>query len=59
MIYSDIHSKNTRWSADLYQYLSRLSVYKKENFYIGIKIFNSLPSKIMDLIHDIKHSKEF
>jgi hypothetical protein len=54
---SDIHSKNTRQSVDLYQPLTRLSVYQKGTFYMDIKIFNSLPSKIKDLIHNIKQFK--
>jgi hypothetical protein len=56
-IYSDLHSNNTRQSADLYQPFSRLSSFQKGTFYTGIKIFNSLPSEIKDLIYDIKQFK--
>jgi hypothetical protein len=53
-IYSDLHSNNTRQSADHYQPFSKLSIFQKGTFYMGIKIFNSLPSKIKDLIYNIK-----
>jgi hypothetical protein len=56
-IYSDLHSNNTRQSADLYQPFSRLSNFQKGTFYMGVRIFSSLPSEIKDLIYDIKQFK--
>jgi hypothetical protein len=56
-IYSDLHSNHTGQSADLYQPFSRLSIFQKGTFYMGIKIFSSLPSEIKDLIYDIKQLK--
>jgi hypothetical protein len=56
-IYSDLHSNNTRQSVDIYQPLSRLPIFQKGTYYMGIKIFNSLPSEIKDLIYDFKQLK--
>jgi hypothetical protein len=54
---SEIHSKNTRRSVDFYQPLTRLSIDQRGTSYMGIKIFNSVPSEIRDLVHNIKQFK--
>jgi hypothetical protein len=46
---SEIHNINTSNKLNLHLLLSNLSVYHKGTYYSGIKVFNSLPSKIKDL----------
>jgi hypothetical protein len=53
----DIHGRNTRQSSNLHQTTSNLSLYQRGTYYMGIKIFNSLPSYIKDLSHNIKQFK--
>jgi hypothetical protein len=42
---AEIHSINTRYKSDLHRPLVNLT-YKKGTYYVGIKIFNNLPSDI-------------
>jgi hypothetical protein len=54
---SDIHGSNTRQRSNIHQTTSNLSLYQRGTYYMGIKIFNSLPSYIKDLSHNIKQFK--
>jgi hypothetical protein len=56
-INSDIHGRNTRQSSNLHQTTSNLSLYQRDTYYMGIKVFNSLPSYIKNLSHNIKQFK--
>jgi hypothetical protein len=51
---SDIHSINTRHKCDLHMPHANPSSYQKGACYAGIKLFNTLPSNIKSLSHDIK-----
>jgi len=42
---SDIHGKDSTQSSNLHQTLSELSLYQTGTYFMGIKIFCSLPSK--------------
>jgi exonuclease III len=48
---SDNHPINTRHKTHLHPPLLRLSRYQKAVYYTGIKLFNSLPSKLKDMIN--------
>ena len=56
---SEIHNISTRNNSDFYQPLSHLTIYKKGPFYMGIKVYDSLPPEIWDLSHNIKKFKSF
>jgi hypothetical protein len=43
---SDVHNRNTRLGSNLYQPLAHLSLYQKGTYYMGIKLFNSLPPQL-------------
>jgi len=51
---SEIHSINTRQNSNLYQPPSNLTMYQKETYYFGIKIFNNLPSDIKKIMSPFK-----
>ena len=53
----EIHNINTRNNSDFYQPLSHLTIYQKGPFYMGIKVYNSLPPEIKDFSHNIKKFK--
>jgi hypothetical protein len=53
----DIHGRNTRQSSNLHQTTSNFSLYQRGTYYMGIKIFNSLPSYIKDLSHNTTQFK--
>src|SRR5215469_13047253 len=56
---SDNHPINTRHKTHLHPPLLRLSRYQKGVYYTGIKLFNSLPSKLKDMISNkIQFKKE-
>ena len=40
---SDIHGKDTRQNSYLHQTISNLPLHKRGTYYMGMKIFNSLP----------------
>jgi hypothetical protein len=48
--HSEVHRNNNRQGADLYQPFSRLSIFQRGTFYIGITVFNGLPTEIKKLI---------
>jgi hypothetical protein len=54
---SEIHNINTRTESDLHLPLSHLSISQKGTYYMGIKVFNSLPVPIKDLSHNIEQFK--
>jgi hypothetical protein len=49
---SDIHSRNTGQGSNLYKPSSNLSLYQRGTYYMGIKIFNSLPPYLKKLHND-------
>jgi hypothetical protein len=53
---SDIHNRDTRQAFKLYLYLPRthLSPYQKGSYYMGIKLFNILPSNLKQLYKEVK-----
>jgi len=53
----EIYSINTRNNSYFRQCLSYLTIYHKGPFYMGIKVYNSLPPEIKDLSHNIKKFK--
>jgi len=56
-MHSEIHNINTRNNSDFYEPLSHLTIYQKGPFYVGIKVYNSLPPKIKDLSQNSKKFK--
>jgi hypothetical protein len=54
---SQIHDIMTRYTHDLYQPTSSLSVFMNGSFNMSIKIFNKLPNEIKILIHNTKKFK--
>jgi len=54
---SKIHSINTRNNSSFHQPLSRMTIYQKCPFYMGIKIHKSLPREIKYLSRYIKKFK--
>jgi len=52
---SEVHHINTRNKSSLHQPLSNLSIYQKGAYYIGIRVFNSLPPQIRELSHKRHH----
>jgi hypothetical protein len=54
---SELHGINTRNRSNLHQPMSCLASYQKGPYYFGIKVYNSLPSHIKVLSHDVKQFK--
>jgi len=54
---SKLHSISTRYNFSFHQPLSRTTMYQKGPFYMGTKIYNSLPPEIKDLSHNINKFK--
>ena len=50
---SEIHNISTRFNSDLHSPTANLT-FQKGPFYIGIKVFNHLPTSIKNTSHDIK-----
>ena len=50
---SEIHNSSTRFNSDLHSPTANLT-FQKGPFYIGIKVFNHLPTSIKNTSHDIK-----
>ena len=50
---SEICSINSRYNSDFQQLLVSLTTYKNGTCYIGIKIFNYLPTHIKNLSHNV------
>jgi plasmid replication initiation protein len=51
---SEIHSINTRYNSDFRRPLINWTTYKNGTYYTGIKVFNYLPTLIINLSHNIK-----
>ena len=49
---SEIHNINTRNKSNPHLSISNLSVDQKETYYIGIRVFNSLPYQTKELCHN-------
>ena len=56
---SDIHGSNTRQRSNIHQTTSNLSLYQRGTYYMGIKVFNSLPSYIKYLSHNLVNSSNW
>jgi hypothetical protein len=54
---SEIYGRNTRHNNNLHYPICNLTVFQKGVHYLGTKVFNSLPSSIRNLAHDVKHFK--
>jgi len=54
---SEVCNIITRNNSNFYQTLSHLTVYHKDSFYMGIKVYNSLLPEIQDFSHNIKKLK--
>ena len=52
-INSEVHSINTRYNYDFHRPLVNLTTYKNGTYYIGIKIFNYLPTHTKGLSHNV------
>jgi hypothetical protein len=50
---SEVHSINTRYKSNLHRPLVNLTAYEKGTYYVGIKIFNNLPTDIKNLSHNV------
>jgi len=51
---SENHTKSTRQFNNFYHPITNLTIYQREVHYMGIKIFNSLPSYIKDISYNVK-----
>jgi hypothetical protein len=49
-----IYSKSTRHGRNLHVPQSHLAMSQKAVYYMSVKIFNSLPNYLIDLVHDKK-----
>ena len=56
-INSEVHNINTMNNSDFYQPLPYLTIYQKGPFYMGIKVYKTLPPEITDLSQNIKKFK--
>jgi hypothetical protein len=54
---SDLHNFNTRTSHDLHPPTANLTLFKKGVCYLGVEVYNHLPSTVMQLSHDVKKSE--
>jgi hypothetical protein len=50
----DIHSRNTTNNFDFHITPTNLAIHQKSTYYMGRKIFNSLPSYIKEEIHNVR-----
>jgi len=50
---SEIPNTNTRFGSDLHTPTANLTTFQKGPFYFGIKVFNHLPTSIINTSHDI------
>jgi hypothetical protein len=54
----DIHGRNTRNNLDFHITSTNLAIYQKSTYYVGRKIFNSLPSYIKEEIHNVRKFRQ-
>jgi len=50
----DVRGKDSKQSSNFRETTSILSFYLRGTYYMGMKIFNSLPFHLKDLSHDIR-----
>jgi len=53
----EIYGRNTRYGSDFHYATSDVAIYHTSTYYMGLKIFNSLPSSIQEKLQDIKEFK--
>jgi len=53
--FSTIHSTITRQSMDLHLPSSKLPIYQRGTYNMGIKVFNNLPLQTTEIAHDVEH----
>jgi hypothetical protein len=51
---SQIHGFNTMPNLDFYWPHTNLTIYQRDSYYFGIKLFNHLPLNIQELAQDTK-----
>ena len=52
-----LYSRNTIYCSDFHYPTSDLAFYHKITYYVGLKVFNHLPSYVKDILQDIKELK--
>ena len=57
LVSSEIHHINTRQHANFHQPSVNVAKYQKEVFYLGVKVFNALPSDIKTEFNNPKKFK--
>jgi biopolymer transport protein ExbD len=55
---SAVHSTIIRQSVDLHLPSRTLSLYQRETYSVGIKVFNHLSLQIKETAHDVEHFKK-
>jgi len=58
LVNSEIHHINTRQHANFYQPSVNVAKYQKGLFYLGVKVFNALPSDTKTGFNNPKNFKE-
>jgi hypothetical protein len=58
IVNSAMYNINTRQSTNLHLPQTNLAMYQKGVYYVGIKLFNSLPSKIKNFSNDPKNLQQ-
>ena len=53
----EIHGRNTRYGSDFHYATLNLAIFHKSTYYMGLKVFNSLPSSMKEKLQDIKEFK--
>jgi hypothetical protein len=53
-----MHVRNTRYGSDFHDATSNLAIYHKSTYYMGLKVFNSLPSSIKENFRILKKSND-
>ena len=48
------HTKSTRQFNNFYQPITNLTIYQREEYYMGSKIFNNLPPYIKDISNNVR-----
>jgi len=51
---SESYTKSTRQFNNFYQPVTNLTIYQREVYYMGIKIFNNLPPYIKEISNNIR-----
>jgi len=53
----EIYGRNTRYGSGFHYTTSDIAIYHISSYYMGLKVFNSLPSSIQEKLQDIKEFK--